>query len=162
RGVFRGVSMYSRVGRSLFIFAVGIALDIGHPCPVLAQASFQASASGQSQPGSTTSPRPSQLEVPMAREASGTSWLPDDTPMYAIHRQHGPWQLMFHENAFLQILDEASGRVSDQAGSINWIMGMAQRQAGSGRLRFRAMFSAEPWTIGGCGYPDLLASGEQC
>jgi YHS domain-containing protein len=24
------------------------------------------------------------------------------------------------------------------------------------------MFSAEPWTIRGCGYPDLLASGEQC
>jgi hypothetical protein len=24
------------------------------------------------------------------------------------------------------------------------------------------MVSAEPWTIGGCGYPDLLASGESC
>jgi YHS domain-containing protein len=24
------------------------------------------------------------------------------------------------------------------------------------------MFSAEPWTIRGCGYPDLLASGERC
>jgi hypothetical protein len=24
------------------------------------------------------------------------------------------------------------------------------------------MVSLEPWTIGGCGYPDLLASGEQC
>src|SRR5262249_49163075 len=153
--------MYSRVCRSLFVFAVGIAFDTGHPFPVLAQASFQASASGQ-QAGSATPPRPPQLEVPMAREASGTSWLPDDTPMYAIHRQLGAWQLMFHENAFLQFLDEASDRVSDQAGSINWMMGMAQRKAGSGRLKFRAMFSAEPWTIGGCGYPDLLASGEQC
>jgi hypothetical protein len=24
------------------------------------------------------------------------------------------------------------------------------------------MLSAEPWTIGGCGYPDLLATGETC
>jgi hypothetical protein len=24
------------------------------------------------------------------------------------------------------------------------------------------MFSAEPWTVGRCGYPDLLASGEEC
>ena len=34
--------------------------------------------------------------------------------------------------------------------------------AGKGRVVFRGMFSAEPWTVGGCGYPDLLASGEQC
>ena len=33
---------------------------------------------------------------------------------------------------------------------------------GRGRLGLRAMLSAEPWTIGGCGYPDLLATGEVC
>ena len=81
--------------------------------------------------------------------------------MYAIHWQRGPWQLMLHENAFVQFLDESGSRGDAQLGSINWIMGMAQRQAGSGRLVVRGMFSAEPWTIGGCGYPDLLASGEQ-
>ena len=41
-------------------------------------------------------------------------------------------------------------------------MGMAQRNAGRGHLGLRGMFSLEPWTIRGCGYPDLLASGEQC
>src|ERR1043166_4697189 len=40
----------------------------------------------------------------MAREASGTSWLPDASPMYAIHLQEGPWTVMFHENAFVQYL----------------------------------------------------------
>jgi YHS domain-containing protein len=120
---------------------------MGHD-PAFAQASSQASTPG--------------LQIPMAREASGTSWLPDDTPMYAIHWQRGPWQIMFHENAFLQSLNEASDRVDSQVGSINWMMGMAQRNLGKGRLMFRAMFSAEPWTIRGCGYPDLLASGEQC
>jgi hypothetical protein len=82
--------------------------------------------------------------------------------MYAIHWQRGGWQLMAHENAFIQFLDESGDRGDDQFGSINWLMGMAQHKVGNGRVLFRGMFSAEPWTIGGCGYPDLLASGEQC
>jgi YHS domain-containing protein len=70
--------------------------------------------------------------------------------------------LMFHENAFLQYFRESSARGGDQAGSINWVMAMAQRNAGQGRVSLRGMFSAEPWTIPGCAYPDLLQSGEQC
>src|SRR4029079_6168038 len=45
---------------------------------------------------------------------------------------------------------------------INWFMGMADRTIGRGHLGFRGMVSLEPWTIRGCGYPDLLASGELC
>jgi YHS domain-containing protein len=98
----------------------------------------------------------------MAREGSGTAWLPDTTPMYAIHAQEGAWQLMAHENVFVQYLRESGDRGSNQTGSINWVMGMANRTLGTGRLGLRGMFSAEPWTIRGCGYPDLLATGEQC
>ena len=98
----------------------------------------------------------------MAREGSGTSWLPDESPMYAIHTQNGPWMVMFHENAFVQYLHESGNRGSDQLGSINWVMGMAQRPLGAGKLGLRGMVSAEPWTIRGCGYPDVLASGERC
>src|SRR6185503_10003595 len=47
-------------------------------------------------------------------------------------------------------------------GSINWLMGMAERTAGRGHVAFRGMASLEPWTVRGCGYPDLLASGEVC
>src|SRR5262245_43910149 len=101
-------------------------------------------------------------EMEMPREGSGTSWLPDITPMYAIHSQRGQWQFMAHGNAFLQYLHESGNRGDDQPGSINWVMGMAQRNIGPGRLMLRGMFSAEPWTIRGCGYPDLLASGERC
>ena len=84
--------------------------------------------------------------------------------MYAIHRQAGEWALMFHGNAFVQFLKEVAPfhRGSQQAGSINWAMAMGTRPAAGGRAGFRAMFSAEPWTIGGCGYPDLLATGELC
>src|SRR5262249_40498804 len=82
------------------------------------------------------------------REASGTAWLPDATPMYAVHGARGPWQFMMHENAFVQYVRDSGPRGGDQTGSINWIMGMAQRKAGSGRFGLRGMISAEPWTIG--------------
>jgi len=104
----------------------------------------------------------SQMTMAPSRQGSGTSWLPDDTPMYAVHRQAGTWTLMAHANAFLQYLHEAGDRGSQQVGSINWFMGMADRSAGKGHLGFRGMISLEPWTIDGCGYPDLLASGELC
>ena len=102
------------------------------------------------------------MAMPPAREGSGTSWLPDETPMYAIHSEAGKWTLMAHGNAFLQYLHEGGDRGSDQGGSINWFMGMAYRNVGTGHLGFRGMISLEPWTIRGCGYPDLLASGELC
>ena len=68
----------------------------------------------------------------MAREGSGTSWLPDTTPMYALHWQRGAWRLMAHENAFVQFFHESGDRGDEQLGSINWIMGMAQRNVGAG------------------------------
>jgi YHS domain-containing protein len=82
--------------------------------------------------------------------------------MYAVHVQRDAWTLMVHESVFLQFFHESGERGNDQVGSINWMMGMAQRSAGRGRLGLRAMVSLEPWTIRGCGYPDLLASGERC
>lgn len=105
---------------------------------------------------------PAALMAP--RDASGTAWLPDQSPMHAVHRQAGPWSLMLHGVAFVQYLNEggAGPRSVNQAGSINWVMLMARRAAGSGRLGLRAMASAEPWTIPGCGYPNLLATGERC
>ena len=99
-----------------------------------------------------------------SREASGTSWVPDATPMLGFHRHVGNWDLMVHGNAFAQFLYESGEfhRSGHQFGSINWIMGMAGRSIGTGRLALRAMVSLEPWTISGCGYPSLLATGEVC
>jgi hypothetical protein len=107
-------------------------------------------------------PHDQDMTMAPAREGSGTSWLPDETPMFAVHRQAGTWTLMAHGNVFLQYLHESGDRGSDQAGSINWFMGMADRSVGSGHVGLRGMLSLEPWTIRGCGYPDLLASGEVC
>jgi len=102
------------------------------------------------------------IDLPHSREGSGTSWLPDFSPMYAIHGQYREWQLMGHGNAFVQYLNEGSDRGDDQFGSVNWGMGMATRSFGDARLGLRGMLSLEPFTINGCGYPNLLASGEVC
>jgi hypothetical protein len=82
--------------------------------------------------------------------------------MYAVHGIAKGWTLMGHGNIFLQYLHDSGDRGRSQTGSINWVMGMAQRPVGVGRLTLRGMVSLEPATIGGCGYPDLLATGESC
>ena len=96
------------------------------------------------------------------RDASGTAWIPELSPMYGLHGASGDWQVMWHGSAFLQYLRETGNRGSDQFGSINWIMAMARREAAGGRFGLRGMLSLEPLTIPGCGYPDLLATGEVC
>lgn len=106
--------------------------------------------------------RPGPLGVPRTREGSGTAWLPDLSPMYAVHTMAGPWELMLHGNVFVQYIDEGSDRGDEQLGSVNWLMGMARRPLLGGEQTFRAMLSAEPLTVGECGYPDLLATGEFC
>jgi hypothetical protein len=95
-------------------------------------------------------------------EGSGTAPQPAETPMRMIHASADGWMLMTHFNAFAQYLHDTGDRGSSQTGSINWLMMMAQRPAGGGMFSVRGMVSAEPFTIGGCGYPDLLATGETC
>ena len=100
------------------------------------------------------------LGIPMERTGSGTSWLPDDSPMHADHVMRGPWELMLHGVAFAMYDKQGSRRGDEQFSSVNWGMLMATRNAGGGRLQLRGMVSAEPWTVGGQGYPLLLQTGE--
>ena len=76
--------------------------------------------------------------IPATRAGSGTSWLPDESPMYAVHAQSKGWMFMGHGAAFLQYLHESGDRGSEQTGSINWLMGMARRSAGGGQVTLRA------------------------
>ncbi len=96
----------------------------------------------------------------MTREASGTSWQPESSPHEGFHFTAGPWQMMVHGMLSL-VLDHQGGRRGAETGfSSNMAMLMGSRAAGDGRLSFRAMVSAEPWTIGARGYPLLLQTGE--
>ncbi len=102
------------------------------------------------------------LGITSTRDGSGTSWMPDSSPMRALHRQAGSWDLMLHGNLFVEYINERGNRGDDDFGSINWVMGMAQRPLAGGRFTVRGMFSIEPLTLGECGYPTLLATGEFC
>jgi len=98
------------------------------------------------------------------RDTAGTGWAPVATPMLATHVRIGAWTAMVMGNAFFGYLQEFAPdeRGGHQVNSTNWLMGMARRRAGAGVVGARVMLSAEPLTVPGCGYPDLLATGELC
>ena len=102
------------------------------------------------------------------RETSGTAWLPVVTPMYGVHRPWRGWDLRLGGVAFVQALYEprdrhrTGGAATRQADSVNWVMLMARRGVGGGRLGIRTMFSAEPLTVPDCGSLSFLATGEVC
>ena len=100
------------------------------------------------------------LGISHARMGSGTTWVPDVTPMRAIHATWGEWSVMLHGVAFLQYDRQYSRRGDDQLGLIDWEMLMLMRRMGSGLLHLHAMTSLEPLTLGAEGYPLLLQTGE--
>ena len=96
---------------------------------------------------------------PMTRDASGTSWQPDSTPMQAVMGKAGPWSLMAHGYVTFVYDDQGGKRGDDKAFSESMFMLMAQRALGGGTLTLRGMFSLDP-LMGKDGYPLLLATGE--
>lgn len=104
----------------------------------------------------------------MNRNGSGTSWHPDNTPMYAYMSHPSPkgWSYMLHYAIYLrytnQNVNNANGRGrGSQFGAPNWFMGMAQRKVGRrGLFQARAMISLDPLTVGNGGYPLLFQTGE--
>src|SRR2546425_69595 len=100
------------------------------------------------------------LGIPETRMGSGTSWLPDASPMHAAHYMLARWTLMLHGKGFFQYDWQGGSRGSNQLGIVNWGMVAASRLLGGGQLHLRAMLSAEPWTIGSRGYPLLVQTGE--
>jgi len=102
------------------------------------------------------------------REASGTSWTPALTPMSGVMRDWRGWSLMLHGALFGQVVIEpgdrhrTGGNSTHQISSANWAMAMARRSLAGGRIGFRAMGSAESWTVRDCGFINFLATGEMC
>jgi roadblock/LC7 domain-containing protein len=96
----------------------------------------------------------------MMREASGTSWQPDSSPMNGLHFAAGAWSLMAH-GTVTGVYDYHDGPRGDSlAFSQSMFMLMGNRDVGShGRLGLRAMLSLDA-LMGKPGYPLLLATGE--
>src|SRR5580765_3677965 len=67
---------------------------------------------------------------------------------------------MLHGEAFVTDTQQSGPRGADKLFSTYWIMPMAQRSLGPGRLTLRAMLSLEPATVTGRQYPLLFQQGE--
>lgn len=99
---------------------------------------------------------------PMTREASGTSWAPDSSPLEGFHYMFHEWKLMFEGFSYLVVDDQRGPLGGKKLINENMFMIMAQRNFKHNIIAFRSMFSLEPATVGKCGYPLLLQTGETC
>jgi hypothetical protein len=99
------------------------------------------------------------LGMPMSRLGSGTSWLPDSSPITAAHRMAGAWMLMLDGAMFGQYDRQGSLQGDTQLGLTDWEMLMAARSLGGGVARLSAMTSLQPLVDGARGYPELLQTG---
>ncbi len=103
--------------------------------------------------------------LPMTRNGSGTAWLPDNSPMYGYMFHTDKWMYMIHGDAYIRynkqdMLDRGS-RGDSKFDAPNMVMFMGQRNVGKkGLLHFNTMFSLDPITVGGEGYPLLFQTGE--
>jgi hypothetical protein len=106
------------------------------------------------------------LSLPMNRNGSGTGWQPDESPIYAYMMHRGKTMYMFHGNIFLRYNSQNFNHegLRGHAHLIdapNWTMAMVQRRMGhNGLLVFTGMFSLDPLTVGGRGYPLVFQTGE--
>jgi hypothetical protein len=100
------------------------------------------------------------LGIPDSRNASGTAWQPDSTPMNAVHFMTQDWMLMVHGLLFAGYDYQSTRRGEDRLFAPNWGMLMAEHELAGGELWLRGMLSLEPATVGRGGYPLLLQSGE--
>jgi hypothetical protein len=91
---------------------------------------------------------------------SGTSLLPATTPGYMWHWMKDNWLVMAHGDLKVGFNHQGGPRGVGKAESQNWLMLMAERNVGSGRLMLRGMVSAEPWTTPNGGFPELFQTGE--
>jgi hypothetical protein len=107
---------------------------------------------------------------PMTREGSGTSWLPDSSPMHAVTRMFSDGSmLMFHGTMFLRYTSIGSDRDVSAAGkgsrdrfdAPSMFMLMYTKPVGEkAQFGLRTTFSLDPIIERGYGYPLLYQSGE--
>lgn len=92
----------------------------------------------------------------MNREGTGTSWLPDASPMYASMRTRGTWNFMTMGYAYgVATKQKVKNRGDDGA----YLSGYGMVSTWNGTLGLRAMGSFDPITLGRGGYPLLLQGG---
>ncbi|HVK07000.1 MAG TPA: hypothetical protein VM490_26265 [Armatimonadaceae bacterium] len=97
----------------------------------------------------------------MNREASGTSWLPDSSPLYGKMGRLGSFQTMVQGQLYGVGTDQGGPRGDADFYVPSRLMGMAWDWQPDGTLwGFRGMVSADAALMGTRGYPLLFQTGE--
>ena len=101
------------------------------------------------------------IAEPMSRESSGSSWVPDSTPMYGRMLMFGDDMLMLHGAIWPRYVNASTRRGDDRIDAPNWFMAMYSHPLNdNAQLGFRGMMSLDLLTEGGRGYPLLFQTGE--
>ena len=125
---------------------------------------------GASMPGHATMTSSVNIADPMRREGSGTSWIPDVSPVHGYMRMFDDGSmLMLHGTMFLRYTSVGSKRDISVAGkgsrsrfdAPSMFMAMYTKPIGEkSQVGLRAMMSLDPLIERGYGYPLLYQSGE--
>jgi hypothetical protein len=78
----------------------------------------------------------------------------------AMPMGQSPWMAMSDGAAFVMFNHQGGRRGSSEVRGTNWLMTMATRQAGAGRLTLTGMFSLDAATATSGGYAELFQAGE--
>lgn len=96
----------------------------------------------------------------MNREASGTSWIPESSPMYARMNLSGRYRVMQMGLGFAGYTDSGGKKGERQFLAPTQYMLMGQRETGGGTLSLRGMLSLDALLMPHTGYPNLFQIGE--
>ena len=151
------------------LIALALGLLLLPPCAGQAPDAAAPKMPGMSMPGGTGMSgmgmsSSTDLNSPMSQEGSGTSWLPASSPLYGkMFMGKGGDMLMLHGAIMPRYTDVGLGspRGDRRADAPNWFMGMyGHPLTPDSQLGLRGMFSLDPITEGGHGYPLLYQTGE--
>lgn len=99
--------------------------------------------------------------LPRSRFGSGTTWLPDQSPLYGSIPHIGKWGFMFTGNLFTGYTWFGSERGGRRFVGRNTLNAVAFRTFRKSELSARAALSFEPFTIGQRGYPLIAQTGQE-
>lgn len=100
------------------------------------------------------------LGLPRTRFGSGTAWLPDDSPLYAVVPSAGRWGFLIGANLYVGYDWFGSRRGGQRFMGRNTLSGAVFRTFPRGEFSGRLALSLEPLTIGARGYPLILQTGQ--
>jgi hypothetical protein len=100
------------------------------------------------------------FDLPRTRFGSGTSWLPDASPLYAVVPTAGRWGFLIGANLFTGYVWYDTKRGDQRFLGRNALNFGVFRTFRKSEVQARLSLSFEPLTVGKKGYPLLLQTGQ--